>query len=104
MKRGAYSAQCGDQGERGARRFTLDAALAGLVTFAFFAGYAAAGGGPDGPPIRGLAFSSDGALLAAGAGEPEDAGVVAIWELPSGKVRLVHREPKGIPSVAFAPD
>jgi WD40 repeat protein len=69
-----------------------------------FLHHAAAGDGADGPPIRGLAFSSDGALLAAGAGETEDAGVVAIWELPSGKVRLVHREPKGIPSVAFAPD
>ena len=75
----------------------------GMTALAFFVA-SAIGSGPDALPVRSLAFSSDGGLLAAGAGEPEGRGTVVVWELPSGKVRFSHDEAKGIPSIAFAPD
>ncbi|MHC4177041.1 MAG: WD40 repeat domain-containing protein, partial [Planctomycetota bacterium] len=60
--------------------------------------------GPKAPGIRCLAFSPDGGLLAAAAGEPDEAGEMAVWELKTFTARFVHREPTGIPAVAFAPD
>src|SRR5262245_41898994 len=57
-----------------------------------------------GPGFRCVVFSPDGKLLAAGAGEPKEKGWVCLWETDSRKLRFAHREPTGVPSVAFSPD
>jgi len=54
--------------------------------------------------FRCLAFSADGALLAAGAGEPDDPGVLTVWDVAARKPRFTHREERGIPTAAFSPD
>jgi WD40 repeat protein len=59
---------------------------------------------PKAPEIRCLAFSPDGRLLAAAAGEPKEQGELAVWEVETRKPRFVYREPTGIAAVAFAPD
>jgi WD40 repeat protein len=60
---------------------------------------------PAGPPaIRALAFSPDSKLLAAGSGEPEDPGVLTVWDVAARKPRFTHREGRGIPAAAFSPD
>ncbi len=56
------------------------------------------------PPFRCVAFSPDGKLLAAGAGEPADPGRVTVWDVATRKPLWMHHEVKGVPSVAFAPD
>jgi WD40 repeat protein len=56
------------------------------------------------PGICAVAFSPDSTLLAAVSGEPKDAGSLVVRELATRKVRFVHREDVGIPSVAFSPD
>jgi WD40 repeat protein len=50
------------------------------------------------------AFSPDGKRLAVVTGEPEENGTVTLWETATLRLLWVHREPRGIPSVAFAPD
>src|SRR5262249_22997868 len=57
-----------------------------------------------GPSVRALAFSSDGKYLAAASAEPEELGRAVVWELPKGELRFDHKEPKGIPAVAFSAD
>jgi WD40 repeat protein len=59
---------------------------------------------PKAPGIRCLAFSPDGKLVAAAAGEPKEEGELTVWEVETRKPRFVYREPTGIPAVAFAPD
>jgi WD40 repeat protein len=54
--------------------------------------------------VRVVAFSPDGKLLAAGTGEPNEAGAVTCWDLTSRKVRWSHSEKTGIPGLAFSPD
>jgi WD40 repeat protein len=81
------------------RRSFLGASLALLL-------FSAAGRG-DEPVVRGVrsvAFSPDGKLLAAGTGEPEQAGLVALWDVSARKMLWTHKEKTGIPAVAFAPD
>jgi WD40 repeat protein len=56
------------------------------------------------PEVRTLSFSPDGKFLAAASGEPEDPGLLTVWEVATRKPRFTHREKKGIPSVAFSPD
>jgi WD40 repeat protein len=54
--------------------------------------------------IRAIAFSSDGELIAASSGEPNQEGTITIWEVGVSKRVWTHRAKKGIPAVAFAPD
>jgi WD40 repeat protein len=54
--------------------------------------------------ISSVAFSPDGALLAAGLGEPKQRGKVVLWELAGRKQLWTHTEDRGVVSVAFAPD
>jgi WD40 repeat protein len=56
------------------------------------------------PEFRTLAFSADGKLLAAGSGEPEEPGVLAVWNVATRRPLFTHHEKRGIPSVAFSPD
>jgi WD40 repeat protein len=55
-------------------------------------------------PVRAVAFSPDGKLLAACTGEPEHHGAVTVWDLTTRQPRWTRQEPRGIPTVAFAPD
>jgi WD40 repeat protein len=95
---------------RNRHAFPLLAWAAGLLaagaTFAVAVSPAAesAQGPPKAPGIRCLAFSPDGRLLAAAAGEPKEQGELTVWEVETRKPRFVYREPTGIPAVAFAPD
>src|SRR5438128_8740982 len=57
-----------------------------------------------GKGIRQVAFSVDGALLAAGLGEPKERGRVIVWDVKTQKPLWTHEEDMGIPTVAFAPD
>ena len=86
-----------------AAAYVCAAVVAGLGMVGFAADTVAAEGSDE---LRGrcLSFSADSSLLAAVTGEPTTRGLVVVWELPAGKVRWVHREPKGVPSVAIAPD
>jgi WD40 repeat protein len=54
--------------------------------------------------IRTAAFSSDGLLLAAGAGEMDESGQVTVWDVPTLQVRFVHKVDKGVPALAFSRD
>jgi WD40 repeat protein len=54
--------------------------------------------------VRVVAFSPDGKLCAAGAGEPEQKGTATLWEVSTRKALWTHEEKTGIPAVAFAPD
>ena len=63
-----------------------------------------AGGAKKISGIRMLAFSPDGTLLAAAAGEPEQPGHLTVWNVATRAPVFDHAEPKGIPTVAFAPD
>jgi WD40 repeat protein len=54
--------------------------------------------------IRTVAFSDDGLLLAAGAGETEEVGQVTVWDVKTLQVRFVHKVDKGVPSLAFSHD
>jgi WD40 repeat protein len=58
---------------------------------------------PLGSGIRSVAFSPDGALVAATLGEPEERGLVVVWDMARRKQLWVHEEAKGVPAVAFAP-
>jgi WD40 repeat protein len=49
-------------------------------------------------------FSADGKLLATATGGPQDPGTVAVWDVATRQPRWTHREPRGVPSVAFSPD
>src|SRR5690242_6067098 len=55
------------------------------------------------PEVRTLAFSPDGKRLASASGEPEDPGLLMVWDVATRKPRFRHRKKKGIPSVAFSP-
>jgi WD40 repeat protein len=59
---------------------------------------------PLGQGIRAVAFSANGAWLAAGLGEPKQRGRVVLWDVASRKQLWSHEEATGIPSVAFSPD
>jgi WD40 repeat protein len=56
------------------------------------------------PTVRAVAFSPDAKLLAAGTGEPKEAGTVTVWEVATRQVRWSQRTTGGVPAVAFAPD
>jgi WD40 repeat protein len=61
----------------------------------------------DEPAVRGVravAFSSDGKLLAAATGEPEETGTVTLWDVATRKLLWTHQEKTGIPGVTFAPN
>jgi WD40 repeat protein len=60
--------------------------------------------------LKTLAFSPDGRFLAAGSGETaaagdqEESGEIAIWDLKTLQVRMLHKLDKGVPSVGFSRD
>lgn len=56
------------------------------------------------PRVRSVAFSPDGKLLAAAAGEPKKAGGVTVWEFAAGKVWFHHEAKDGASAAAFSPD
>lgn len=53
---------------------------------------------------RDLGFSPDGRLLAGAFGEPKTPGKAVVWDVAGRRPVMVHDEPVGIASVAFAPD
>ncbi|HZV03885.1 MAG TPA: WD40 repeat domain-containing protein [Gemmataceae bacterium] len=59
---------------------------------------------PVRPAPRMAAFSPDGKRLAVVTGEPEEKGTATLWDTATNRVLWTHREQRGIPSVAFAPD
>lgn len=59
---------------------------------------------PLGKGVRCVAFSPDGALLAAGLGEPKERGRVVLWDVAQKKQLWSHGEEMGVPAVAFSPD
>src|SRR5579859_3728418 len=59
---------------------------------------------PLGTGIRCVAFSGDGALLAAGLGEPKQRGRVILWDGAGRKQLWSHEEGNGVSTVAFSPD
>jgi WD40 repeat protein len=79
---------------------TLAAVLTGLLP----AATPAAPADEQPPGFRALAFSADGKLLAAGSGEPDEPGVLTVWDVATHKPRFNHREKRGISSAAFSPD
>jgi WD40 repeat protein len=62
----------------------------------------ACGDEPISRSVRAVAFSPDGRLLAAGAGEPHEPGTVTLWGVATLKPVWTHRETEGVPAVAFA--
>ena len=60
----------------------------------------------DGPPVpvRALAFSPSGNLLAIGFGEREGPGGLVVWDLEKKEPLRVVRHEKSITSVCFSPD
>jgi WD40 repeat protein len=56
------------------------------------------------PPVRVVAFSSDGKLLAAGTGSNKEPGQVTVWDTATRKPRWTHLESRGVVGLAFAPD
>lgn len=54
------------------------------------------------PGWRVVVFSADSQLLAVGAGDDDEAGIVAVWEVVTRKPRFMHHENKGVPSLAFS--
>jgi RNA polymerase sigma factor (sigma-70 family) len=50
------------------------------------------------------AYSPNGLLLATGSGNADDLGTLAVWDVPTGKVRLWLEQPRGVRSVVFSPD
>jgi WD40 repeat protein len=75
-----------------------------LATIAWLAVAVQPAGEPPLPAVRSVAFSPDGKLLAAGTGEPKEAGTVTVWEVATRKVRWTQRTTVGVPAVVFAPD
>src|SRR5262249_4629562 len=59
---------------------------------------------PLGKGIRIVAFSPDGAHLAAGFGEPKERGRVVVGDGKARKPLWTHEEAMGVPAVAFSPD
>jgi len=88
--------------------------MTGLLVFSFFAISSVQPGEkikepipkewPLGKGIRCVAFSHDGALLAAGLGEPKERGRVVLWDVAGRKQLWSHEEGDGVPTVAFSPD
>lgn len=54
-------------------------------------------------PIRQLAFSPDGRLLAAASGEINEPGSLVVWDWRSARQVAVHREDVGVATVSFSP-
>lgn len=56
-------------------------------------------------PIRGVAFSPDGATLAVAAGNARSpAGRLTLYDVAARRIRMARDEPKGVTSLAFTPD
>jgi WD40 repeat protein len=53
---------------------------------------------------RCVAFSPDGKQLAAGTGQPKEAGQLLVWNLTTRERRLLRQEQAGMPAVAWSPD
>ncbi len=88
------------------RRTFADAALA-LLLLSVGAARACADDPPQRAalgPVWGVAYSPDGLTLATGSGEPGKPGVLALWDVPTGKARLWLPQPEGVRCVAFSPD
>jgi RNA polymerase sigma factor (sigma-70 family) len=51
-----------------------------------------------------VAYSPDGRTLATGSGSASDPGALALWDVPTGKVRVWLEQPLGVRAVAFSPD
>jgi WD40 repeat protein len=59
---------------------------------------------PLGKGVRCVAFSPDGALVAAGFGEPKERGRVAVWDVAKKTLLWSHAEDEGAPTVHFSPN
>jgi WD40 repeat protein len=55
-------------------------------------------------PIRSVAFSPDGKLLAVGSGSPSVLGRVEVWDVATRKRQFVRAEKDGVSAVAFSPN
>jgi WD40 repeat protein len=62
-----------------------------------------AAGEPARLGVRTVTFSPDGRRLAAGTGEPRDAGTVTVWEVSGRRMLFTHKETTGVPALAFSP-
>jgi WD40 repeat protein len=54
--------------------------------------------------VRTLAFSPDGARLAAATGEPDSAGHLAIWNVADRSVAWTRKFDRGLGAIAYSPD
>ena len=88
------------------RRYSVSFAIAGLAVFSFCwttvrtisqDKQPAAKELPLGRGIRCVTFSHDGALLAAGLGEPKQRGRVVLWDVAGRKPLWSHEEGDGVP-------
>ena len=56
------------------------------------------------PPIKGVAVSPDGKLLATGAGEYPHPGELTVWDLATRAIRFSFKRPYGVRCITFSPD
>jgi WD40 repeat protein len=54
--------------------------------------------------LTSLAFSPDGRLLAGGGGEPDNGGIIQIWDAWSGTISTTVECPRGVDSLSFSSD
>jgi WD40 repeat protein len=59
---------------------------------------------PESPPVRCLAFSPDGTLLAGAGADNVSNGRLIVWDTANFQPRWRHAEPVGFPRLAFSPD
>jgi WD40 repeat protein len=82
---------------------TLVVTSVGCVAFLALA-FAAQCQPPVQRPVRGVALSTDGKLVAAVAGNAKEVGSLTLWDLGTTKPCWTFTEKQGLRAVAFAPD